>query len=251
MVDDATSEISAGRFEPTETTAAYMRMFMSYTEEHGLPLEIYGDRTSIIYVSHGEKRQKTQFTRSMEELGVRVTCANSPQAKGRVERMNGILQDRLVKELRLRGISTIDEANDFLPIFFQELNRKFAKSAANPQDAHRPLKQNVNLKQTLALKHQRKITKNLEISFKNRIFQIQEPKRVRRLRNQAVTVIETLEGEIYIEYKGKFLRFKEFQETEPQPKILNFKEMNTPPKSKAPRKPSRFHPWRAKIRLYS
>lgn len=224
-IDDATSEVLAGRFEPTETTVAYLRMFKGYVQEHGLPKQLYGDRSTIFYVSHGEKRKTTQFTRAMKELGVKVTCANSAQAKGRVERKNGVLQDRLVKELRLQGISTIDEANEFLPIFFAEFNRKFAKPAYNTHDAHTPLKHNLNLEIAFAIKATRKITKNLEVQFENRILQIQAPNRVRRLRYQAVTVIKTLKGQLHIDYKGELLRFVEYGVEETQPPIKNHKEI--------------------------
>lgn len=224
-VDDATSAILGARFEPTETTAAYMLMFRSYLEQHGVPKQLYGDRSSIFTVNHGEKREVTQFTRAMKELGVEVICANSPQAKGRVERMNGILQDRLVKELRLQNISTIDEANDFLPIFLTEFNKKFAKPAANPLNAHRSLKQNEDLDLIFSLKYTRKITKNLEVHFENKILQIQAPNRVRRLRYQEVTVIVTLDGKLHLSYKGELLPFIEYGVKGAQPSVKGHKEI--------------------------
>ncbi len=117
-VDDATGKIMVGRFELEETTQGYFCLMKGYIKAHGKPLSLYTDKHGVFRVNQGCDRSKpTQFTRAMRELAIEMVTANSPQAKGRIQRTNGILQDRLVKELRARGISTIEEANKYTTIF--------------------------------------------------------------------------------------------------------------------------------------
>ena len=140
FIDDATSQLLQLRFEETETTQGYFRAAREYFKHHGRPLAFYNDKHGIFRVNRAEAKTgtgETQFGRVMRELGVKIICANSPQAKGRVERANGTLQDRLVKELRLQEINDIDSANAFLPAFMEDYNKRFAATAANATDAHR------------------------------------------------------------------------------------------------------------------
>ncbi len=128
-IDDATSQLLHLRFEESETTQGYFRGMKDYLKKHGRPICLYPDRHGIFRQNQGSDLKELddpQFTRAMKELDIEVICANSPQAKGRVERANGILQDRLIKELRLRRIDDIKTANIFLPEFMMDYNRRFA-----------------------------------------------------------------------------------------------------------------------------
>ncbi len=139
FVDDATSIVTAARFMPTETTEGYIELLKDHLDKHGRPLGIYVDKHSIFKVNHQEAKSGigiTHFGRVLKDLGVELICAHSPQAKGRVERKNGVMQDRLTKEMRLRGINNIQDTNKFLPKFLEELNSRFGKEAANPENAH-------------------------------------------------------------------------------------------------------------------
>src|SRR5450759_3581405 len=145
MVDDATNQMRA-RFFPEETTHASYDVLEGWVRKHGLPGSLYVDRDSI-YRCEGQpsiaeqlagKQPQTQFGRAMEQLGIKLILANSPQAKGRVERMNGVLQDRLVKELRLAGINDMESANQFLDgKYLRAFHRRFGRVAASPLDVHR------------------------------------------------------------------------------------------------------------------
>ena len=145
MVDDAAGRVWAQFFEE-ETTHASYDVFEGWIKKHGLPGSLYVDRDSIyrcedqatIADQLAGPAPQTQFGRAMEQLGVELILAHSPQAKGRVERMNGVLQDRLVKELRLAGINDLESANRFLPKYLAGFNRRFERPAASAHDAHRP-----------------------------------------------------------------------------------------------------------------
>ena len=148
----------------------------------------------------------------MKELGIKMITAHSAQAKGRIERVFGTLQERLVWEMRLRGISTPKEGNEYLPIFFKEYNNKFGKEPANAFNAHRPLNQNRPLKYILSWKERRVVSKNLEINYENKIFQIQiDNKHKKNLNGVKVDVITTLDGELLFEHQGVKLRVKPFE----------------------------------------
>jgi predicted DNA-binding protein (UPF0251 family) len=127
FIDDATSELRGLHFSPTETTQAYMETLSTYLEQHGRPVSLYSDKHSIFRVNRANcEGQLTQFSRALKTLDIEAIYANTPQAKGRVERANKTLQDRLVKELRLQDISTIEEANQYLPDFMKQYNQRFA-----------------------------------------------------------------------------------------------------------------------------
>jgi transposase len=246
-VDDATGKITAGRFEEEETTEGYFRLMKIYIQSHGKPLCLYTDKYSSFRVNHGEDRSKpTQFARAMKELGINMIAAHSPQAKGRIERTNGILQDRLVKELREKGILTIEEANLFLPTFIKSYNKRFEKVPASPFNAHRTLEHDQDLDQILCNKEVRKISKNLEVRYKNKIYQIQAPNRINRLRGAGVQVIERIDGTIQIDYKGELLDFIVYEEFSEQPKIVDHKTLvsHLDKVAKRQHKPDKHHPWR-------
>jgi hypothetical protein len=180
----------------------------------------------VFRVNQGENpTKKTQFTSAMNRLRIEVICAHSPQAKGRIERLFGTLQDRLVKEMRLRGISSIEEANLFLPSYLEEYNEQFGVPPANPTDAHRPLNHDLDLTRILCKRDTRKVTKNLEVSWGNRILQIQAPDRANRLKGVRVEILEMPAGDLFIEYKGELLEFREFNPNWVQPITLDSKEL--------------------------
>jgi hypothetical protein len=144
-VDDATSRLQHAAFVPTESAFDYMRQTKAYIGKHGRPIAFYSDKHSIFRVTKRDAAGgdgMTQFGRALHELNIDIICANTPSAKGRVERSFGTLQDRLVKELRLQGISTIDAANDFLCEFLTTYNEKFGKAPIDPIDSHRPVQAN-------------------------------------------------------------------------------------------------------------
>lgn len=141
-IDDATSTLTHLRFVKSESAIAYFNATRAYLEDYGKPVAFYSDKHSVFHVSKSStlsNRGLTQFGRALEDLNIEIICANTSQAKGRVERANKTLQDRLVKEMRLRGISSIEEGNAYLEEYRAAHNAKFAKSPRNAKDLHRPL----------------------------------------------------------------------------------------------------------------
>jgi hypothetical protein len=148
-VDDATGRIMELRFVKSESAFDYFAATESYLKRHGKPAAFYSDKHSIFRVARegatGRAHGVTQFGRALTALNIDIICANTPQAKGRVERMNKKLQDRLVKELRLRQVSDMETGNAFLREFIEDYNHRFAHAPKNPHDAHRPLRAEENL----------------------------------------------------------------------------------------------------------
>jgi hypothetical protein len=142
-VDDATGKLMELRFVVSESAFDYFTATRSYLLRHGKPVAFYSDKHSIFRVHSdtgmGRAKGMSQFGRALDDLNIDIICANSPQAKGRVERMNSTLQDRLVKELRLLGIATMEAGNAYAHEFIEDYNRRFGREPRNPHDAHRPL----------------------------------------------------------------------------------------------------------------
>jgi hypothetical protein len=211
FIDDATGRLMHMRFVRSETTLSYFEAVGEYLRLHGKPLAFYPDKLSVFRPARSEALKGegvTQFARAMEELAIEIICANTPQAKGRVERANQTLQDRLVKELRLRGISSQQQANEYLPEFIRGFNEKFGVEPRSSQDAHRPLQAGEELERILVVKESRVLSKNLEMSYKRVVYQIVSKVPSYRLRHQRVWVYENVRGEIEIEYKGKKLAYR-------------------------------------------
>ncbi len=149
----------------SESAFDYFDSTVSYLGRHGKPVAFYSDKHSIFRVSKegtsGVGGGVTQFGRALGALNIDIICANTPQAKGRVERMNKTLQDRLVKELRLRGISNMADGNAFLPEFMEDYNRRFAREPMNSLDAHRPLQRGDDLAKIFTWQEERTMTRNL------------------------------------------------------------------------------------------
>jgi len=205
MIDDATGWIEARLFD-AETTEAAMTIFRLWARRHGLPRTLYPDRHSIYRrndkkadeIAHRTgKRPLTRFGEAMEDLQVRLTCAHSPQAKGRVERMNGTLQDRLVKLLRLEGITTIDAANNYLEqTFLPQHNARFAVAPADAADAHQPAPEPEELDAALCpLRQRRAVDKSGCVSWRGQCFMLTGTDAMPR-RRRAVCVRQRLDGQV-------------------------------------------------------
>lgn len=152
FVDDATSRLMALHFGEVESTFEYFEATRDYVAAHGRPVAFYSDKAGVFRVNAKQPRGgdcSTQFSRAMGELNIDVLCANSPQAKGRVERVHLTLQDRLVKELRLRNVSSVADANVFAPEFMADFNRRFGREPASSHDAHRALRPQDDLHEVL------------------------------------------------------------------------------------------------------
>jgi len=244
FIDDATSRVVGLHFDETETTWGYFTVLQSYLTRFGKPFAFYSDRHSIFRVNHPTKKVEalSQLGRALKELRIELICANSPQAKGRVERANGTLQNRLIKEMRLLGISTIREANSFVPDFIEYYNAHFALPARDPQDAHRPLDAQENLHKILSFTSQRRISKQLTLQYRNMIYFI-ETKTPRRLQFATATIREARCGTIVMEYQGEFLTFKAVDEVKRQT-IADRKTLAAMLPKRVWSPPAPNHPWR-------
>jgi Winged helix-turn helix len=169
FIDDATGRLMQLRFVPAESTLAYFEALQGYLAAHGCPVAFYSDKYSVFRVAKNDAKGgqgMTQFGRALAELNIEILCANSSQAKGRVERANRTLQDRLVKELRLAKISDIEAGNAFLPGFMARFNARFAVTPARPDDRHRPLNlPPERLRTILCRKEQRYVGQQLTLSY--------------------------------------------------------------------------------------
>jgi len=247
FIDDATSKILQLLFVPVESTAGYFSALREYIEKYGIPLAIYSDKHSIFRINMPESTTEgeTQFQRVVRELGIELICANSPQAKGRVERANGILQDRLVKELRLLGISDIETANAYLPEFMKQYNEQFAKEPREDIDMHRKLMQSsLELDLIFSEQHKRKLSKNLECSFKNKIYQIQTSGYGYTLRRAEVTVCEDINGVVRLLCMGKERAYKCYEKSKRLTEVVDTKQLNHKVDTFVKWKPAGNHPWR-------
>lgn len=250
MIDDATNRTYA-RFYESEDTRAAMDITGRYIRRYGRPQTLYVDRDSIYECTRearvdeqlrGEGPQ-TQFERAMKQLGVDIILAYSPQAKGRVERRNGLFQDRLVKALRMEKISTIEEANRFLDkIFLPDINRRFRVKARNPTDLHRSLPPGLRLDDVLCLEEPRVVQNDWTVRWCNRRFQISARHQRLNLAGRTLVVRERLDGRVALVYRGDRLHFRELFNTQTNP---------PPPRTlKTPKswKPPNDHPWRKAIK---
>ena len=259
FIDDATSRLLALHFSPTETTQAYMETLDQQLDKHGRPVAIYSDKHSIFRVNYPDKEgELTQFTRALKTLDIEPIHANTPQAKGRVERANKTLQDRLVKEMRLQGINSIEQANVFLPQFIDDYNRRFAVTALSPDNAHRVvLHSKEELKLILSLHHQRKLSKNLTLSFCNTEYQLQGYGKGYRLRGTTITLCEDFNGSVTLLHKGKTMAYRTFQQRESivmiadDKTVHNHVEQTLRRQQKSTWKPAPDHPWRQPLTRYS
>ena len=250
MVDDATNRMRA-RFFEEETTRASYDVLEGWVRKHGLPGGLYVDRDSIYRCEGGAsiaeqlagQQPQTQFGRALAALGVELILAHSPQAKGRVERMNGVLQDRLVKALRLAGIGDLESANRFLDgKYLREFNRQFARAAASPVDVHRGAPR--NLKEVLSWEEERVVQRDWTVACAGKRYQLDRQHEALSLVRRKVIVRTLRNGQVQLVYRGQQLRWRSLPvgagrkarpvEAKPAP----------PMKTKAEKAPSANHPWR-------
>lgn len=252
FVDDATSKLVALHFAEVECTQAYFEAVEQHLKRYGRPLAYYSDRHSIFRVNIKEAQTGsglTQLGRACQTLGIELICANSPQAKGRVERANKTLQDRLVKEMRLDNINSLEQANDWLPGFVNDYNQRFAVEPHDQTDAHRTsLPSEEHLQRILSQQSTRILSKQLELSYQNQLFQIQTKTPAYSMRKAKVTVCDH-HGHITLLYKGQALPYKRLNKHNPPALVGGRKQinalLNSPhQKRQKPHKPNKNHPWK-------
>ncbi len=241
-IDDATGTVY-GRFYGHEGVIPAMDSMKRYIQRYGIPQSVYLDKHTT-YKSWAEPTMEEQlndqkpmshFEKSLAELVIEVIHANSPQAKGRVERLFKTLQDRLVKEMRLAGVKNVEEANEFLKTYLPKYNRKFKKKALSPADVHRPALHRRELDRILCIKEERIVRNDFTVAHNCMLYQIEEATRA-----QKVLVEQRLDGAIHISYKGRELRYREIgkpqRHDEPKEKNLIQKKKGCTPAA--------AHPWK-------
>ena len=209
-VDDATSRLMIARFTGVESTFSYYEATRQYLERYGKPLAFYSDKASIFRVNlkHATRGDgHTQFGRVLYELNIDGICANTAAAKGRVERAHLTLQDRLVKELRLQGISTIDAANAFMPTFMADYNERFATLPRNGHDAHRPIRADEDLDLIFTWRETRKVTQNLTLHYERKLYLLPDIAAHRRLIGKYIDVVQYPNGTIELRAAGVVLPY--------------------------------------------
>jgi transposase len=248
MVDDATGR-TLSLMSEEETTVAAMRVLWAWVEKYGIPKALYVDWKNV-YVTQREPTLEeqlsgelplTQFGRACKKLGIEILPANSPQAKGRVERKHGVYQDRLVKELRLAGIRDIEGANQFLREFTESLNTKFAVEPRSSADFHRPVPQDMDLRSAFCLEEQRTVGNDWVVRYKNQFSQILPQSNLPPAKKRVI-VQEHLDGSIHMVYRGKEIAFKEIKHLPSHPHLSPEKAPIPEPKKKYI--PPSTHPWR-------
>jgi hypothetical protein len=266
--DDATNRIQLARFVPLETGAAHRQLLLDYLSRHGRPLAFYTDKaacfgqttrpyTPEVPLEERDPKATESIIRSaLQALNVELILANSPQAKGRIERDFGTSQDRLIKEMRVEGISSIEEANGFLEeVYIPFWNERFAVEPADPSDLHRPLPDDVNLKQLFSRTEERSVANDFTIRYKNVRYQIAEEQADGIRPRDRVILEHRLDGALRFRHGDRYLTLAAVEQCEsfgpkhePRPKGI------TPPrKSRAkpgpkcvpiPPKPKPDHPWK-------
>jgi len=241
-IDDATGNVY-GRFYDYEGTMPAMDSFKGYVKKYGLPLSVYldkhttyksGRKLTVEEELDGLSQPMSQFERALDELGVEVIHAHSPQAKGRIERLFGTFQDRLVKEMRLRGIKTREEANLFLREYLPTFNRRFRVNPVNKTNVHVKAERGFNLDRHLCIKTNRTVRNDNTVAHNRKLYQIKE-----KVMSRKVIVEERLNGSLHISSKGVSLKYREITE---RPQKVN--PPQRPRKAKKPTPAPKDHPWR-------
>lgn len=230
-VDDATSEIMEARFVESESTFSYWAATRSYIERHGKPVAFYSDKASVFRVAprSGEEESPgiSQFRRALTELNIDSICANSAQAKGRVERAHLTLQDRLVKELRLAGVSTMEDANAFMAAYIEDYNGRFACVPRSAHDAHRPLTEDEDLDRVFTWQVTRKVSKNLTLRYEKALYILDPTEKATATVGHRVLVHEAADGRVEIRHGGVVLPYHVF-DTQPHvnpPELVSGKRL--------------------------
>ena len=243
FIDDATSEILAAEFVEHESFWSYAALCKRYFRQHGLPEAFFTDRFSVFRVNQTNvttTAAQTMFEQAMSALGIELICASSPQAKGRVERANQTLQDRLVKEMRLEGISDYRQANAFLAKYIHSYNQKFAVQTADLIDSHEPLRTENDLEWIFTKKITRKLSKDLQFQYDRVIYQIQTERPAYALKGREVTVLENEHGKIKVLLEQMPLDFKRFIRQPRRNALATAKDIEL-----SSSKPAPDHPWRS------
>jgi hypothetical protein len=232
----------AGEFVPEESYFSYGDLCKRYFQEHGLPRTFYSDRFSVFRSNRKENLSDepvTQFQRALSGLEIELICANSPQAKGRVERANQTLQDRLIKEMRLLGISTYAQANQYLPEFIREYNFRFAVQPGSHLDFHRKLDQELDLDFLFAIHDFRVISKTLLIHFGGKVHQIVTKHPAWYYAKQDVLITCESSGFVSAWFHGDQLQLQEIEIRPKQGAVVSSKSAQS-----TPLPPAYDHPWR-------
>ena len=246
-IDDATNHIF-GRFYEYEGTYPAMDSLSRYIKRYGLPRSIYMDklktykatRQPTLYEELRGEGPKSQYQRALKELGINDIHANSAEAKGRVERLFGTLQDRLIKEMRLVKVKTIEQANEFLDDYLPRHNERFSKKALKEGDLHRPLPDEVNLHDIFCLKDIRTINNGYIVRWRGRRFLIDNASIA--MRKRKIEVSEHFDGKLTFKLSGRYLKFHEI--FEPKPLKIQSKKERVKVKRKGKYIPPPDHPWR-------
>jgi transposase len=212
-IDDATSRLMELRFTDAESTFDYFHSTRRYLEQHGKPVAFYSDKHSVFRVNNVGATSGTgltQFGRALHELNIDIIYANSSQAKGRVERANKTLQDRLIKEMRLEGIDTIEEANAYLPTFIEQFNTKFAKEPANPTNLHRSLTELDQLDEILTWQEDRTVSHSLTMQYDHVVYLLEPTGLAKDLQRKKVRVYDYPDGTLVIKYGNVALPYTVF-----------------------------------------
>jgi transposase len=248
FIDDATGKLVQLLFVESESFFSYCQAAEEYFKRCGKPVAFYSDKNSIFRVnvpSVGSSDALTQFGRAMLELDIEIICANTPQAKGRVERVIQTLQDRLPKEMRLRGIRSHEAGNAYLPEFIRDFNQRFREEPRSDVNAHRPLTPKDDLARILTWQETRTFSKNLTLQFHKTVYQIQTQRPTYALRNAQVTVCVNAQEEITILYNGKLLPSSIYHQQAKQAQVVSSKQLDFALKPiRLHPKPAPDHPWR-------
>lgn len=218
FIDDATSEIMHMYFCESESTLSYMTATRQYIDKHGKPVAFYTDKHGVFRVNHAsniDKNKLTQYGRALKELNIELICANTPQAKGRVERANKTLQDRLTKEMRLAGVTGIEEANKWLGGFIEDFNKRFAKPAKRQQNVHRPIYETQDeLYDIFSWQLTRQVSKSLTLQYDRVKYMLINTPDNEHLVGKNVMIYDYPDSSIDIKYLGKSLEFSAFDHLE-------------------------------------
>jgi DNA-binding Lrp family transcriptional regulator len=240
-IDDATNRVYC-RFYEYEGTIPAMDSFKRYIKKYGIPMSIYFDKHTT-YKSTAEptieeeingEEPLSEFGRALEELGVQRIYAHSPQAKGRIERLFKTLQDRLIKEMRLKGIKSVEEANKFLKTYLPKYNKKFSLKAHRSEDLHMPVPEGIDLDAILCIKTGRTVRNDNTISYQKELYQIEEV-----MAGKIVTVTERIDGTMRMLYQGRNLKFRQINVRPERPQKQKVKI-----KRRTAYIPPADHPWR-------
>ncbi len=214
FIDDATSKLMQLRFVPSESTDSYFQALQGYLEAHGCPVAFYSDKHTVFRVNKPDASGgsgMTQFGRALAELNIEILCANSSQAKGRVERANRTLQDRLVKELRLAGICDIAAGNVFLPAFLEHFNERFAVPAQKPENLHRSLHVKASqLTDILCHREQRHVGQQLTLAYDRKQIILERSELSEKLAGQYVEIFDFSDRPLEVRWKGYSLPYRVF-----------------------------------------